>query len=413
MVKKGYDIAVIGGGPAGLTAAYYAARSGGNVLLLDRMDPPGEKILLSGGGRCNLLPREVTSTLYTTDSSPHTLRKILLSWPIKEVRAFLENTVGVDLIEEKKTGKIYPRSQQGKEVRDRLLTAAKRAGVRVQTKVNVVDLIPGKNQAKAIVLETGKNLFANRVILATGGLSYPQTGSDGTGLEIARRLGHHLVPPYPALCPLQGGSARHHQLAGLSVPVLLTVGQGRSRVQQSGSFLFTHRGYSGPVVLNMAHLATRATLAGDHPPITVTWGEIPEAVWQKALSPRRKTVRGALKDRLPDRLVDLLLSELDLLNANLSTLKKGERLQLIAALTAYPLPWKHNGGFQDAEVTGGGVSLTEVAPRTLQSRVVSAVYLCGEILDAFGPIGGTNFLWAFVTGKLAGEGASQDLCGAR
>jgi predicted Rossmann fold flavoprotein len=397
-----------------MTAAYHAARAGCRVLLLDRNKRPGEKILLSGGGRCNILPQEkIDPRLYTTDSSKNTLKKILLSWPLPEVRAFLEGPIGLRLIEQRRTGKVYPLFGGGKEVRDRLLAAVKRSGVTVRTGVSVAAISP--SERRRIVLETGEAIVAERVVLATGGLSYPRTGSDGTGHEIARALGHHLVESYPALVSLRGGSSAHHHLAGLSLPVTLTVGTGKSRVRAHGDFLFTHRGYSGPVVLNLGHSAARATLSGEHPTITVSWSALNEADWKSVLAPLStsssapsgRMIRGALKEILPDRLVDMLLTELALSAARLATLHGGEQTRLIAALTSYQLPWRGCGGWSEAEVTGGGVSLANLDPSTLESRVIPNLYLCGELLDAFGPIGGTNFLWAFVTGKLAGDGAAR------
>ena len=405
MTQKGFDIAVIGAGPAGMTAAYHAARRGRRVVLIDRAKPPGAKILLSGGGRCNVLPRQVEASSYTTDSSPHTLRKILLSWPLPEVRAFLEGPVGLRLTEDRKTGKVYPFAGGGKEVRDRLLAAARGAGAELRTGRRVVDLQP--DERRSVVLEDGEGILAGRVVLATGGLSYPETGSDGTGLEIARRLGHSLVEPYPALVALRSRNVAHHALAGLSLPVALRVGEGREAVEAQGDFLFTHRGYSGPVVLNLAHRAARALQAGERLPITVSWGAKSEPEWIEILSsPRGRTLRALLRQALPDRLVVLLLEELGLVSRRGAELRGPERRSLLQALTAYRLTWRRAGGFDEAEVTGGGVPLAEVDPKTLESRLSPRVHFAGEILDAFGPIGGTNFLWAFVTGKLAGEGAA-------
>ena len=388
-----------------MTAAYHAARQGRRVLLIDRKRPPGEKILLSGGGRCNVLPIVVDPASYTTDSSPHTLRKILLSWPLSEVQAFLEGPVGLRLTEDRKTGKTYPFAGGGKEVRDRLLAAAKAAGAELRTGRCVVEVAP--SERRSVILEGGEGILADRVILATGGLSYPETGSDGIGLEIARRLGHSVVEAYPALVALRSRNVAHHALAGLSLEVILRIGEGQSRTEARGDFLFTHRGYSGPVVLNLAHRASRALLAGERPPITVSWGGKAEQEWKEILSaPGKKSLHGLLREELPDRLVGVLLEELGLSSRRAAELRGPERRGLVQALTTYLLTWRRTGGFDEAEVTGGGVPLAEVDPKTLESRVAPRVHFAGEVLDAFGPIGGTNFLWAFVTGKLAGEGAA-------
>jgi len=161
-------------------------------------------------------------------------------------------------------------------------------------------------------------------------------------------------------------------------------------------------------VMNVAHLAARAERAGRPLSVAVSWGGRTAEEWGQRLSPGRRTVRRVLREVLPERFALSLLGELDLLDARTATLAKADRYRLIDALTAYPLPWTSTGGFEEAEVTGGGVRLSEVDPRTLESRIVPGLHLCGEILDAFGPIGGHNFLWAFVTGKLAGDGAAED-----
>jgi len=387
-----------------MTAAYHAARRGGRVLLVDRKRPPGEKLLLSGGGRCNVLPQEVDPRSFTTDSSPHTLRKILLSWPLTEVRAFLEGPIRLRLTEDRRTGKVFPVTGGGREVRDRLLAAARDAGAELRAGATVVDVDP--SERRSVLLQGGERLVADRVVLASGGLSYPQTGSDGLGLEIARRLGHTLVEPYPALVPLRSRDSAHHALAGVSIDALLRVGEGKGHVEARGGFLFTHRGYSGPVVLNLSHAVSRALLRGDRPSVTVSWLDRTEDDWEARLArSRRRTVRAFLEESLPDRLADLLLRETDLSDARTATLGRTDRRRLLHALVSYPLPWRRTEGFDVAEVTGGGIPLGETSPRTLESRIAPRVRFCGEILDAFGPIGGANFLWAFVTGRLAGEGA--------
>jgi predicted Rossmann fold flavoprotein len=407
MVRRdAFDVVVIGGGPSGLTAAIRAARNGAQVVLIDRKREPGTKIVLSGGGRCNVLPVVVESSDYVTDSSPNTLRKILRSWPLDEVRAFLERDLGLTLREESETGKLFPVAGGGRGVRDRLLGAARDAGVRLMTGRTVRSIAPGS--PVRVGCAEGDAIQAARVVLATGGLSYPKTGSDGLGLEIAREIGHAVVEPYPALVALHGNAPGHQSLAGVSIHVALTVGRGKEAARSAGALLFTHRGYSGPAVMNVGHLAARARRDGWALPIAVSWGDRTAEEWTARLSPGRRTVRRVLSDILPERLVVSLLAELGLLDAKTATLPKADRRRLIDRLTAYPLHWTSTDGFDKAEVTGGGVRLSEVDPRTLESRIVPGLHFCGEILDAFGPIGGHNFLWAFVTGKLAGDGAASD-----
>jgi predicted Rossmann fold flavoprotein len=406
MVKpETLNVAVVGGGPAGLTAAVHAAKRGARVALFDRKRVPGEKIALSGGGRCNILPTATRPDAYETDSSKHTLRKILLSWPLASVRSYLERDVGLPLREEVETGKLFPAAGGGDAVRQRLLLMARQAGAELRCGASVEGVDPGTPHR--IRLEGGETALAERVILATGGLSYSQTGSDGLGLEIARALGHELVEPYEALVPLSGDLPAHWALAGLSVPVALAATDGTRRSRTSGPLLFTHRGYSGPAVLDVSHLAARASREGRRARIAVSWGNRPAGEWAARLSEGRRLVRNAVAEVLPDRLAACLVSELGLDDARCDTCSKANRRRLIEALTSYPLLWRATGGFTEAEVTGGGVKLSDVDPRTLESRIAPGVHFCGEILDAFGPIGGHNFLWAFVTGKLAGEAAGQ------
>ena len=405
-------LAILGAGAAGLLAALFAAGHGRRVLLLERTRDGGRKILVSGGGRCNILPSSVDSSRFVTDSSPNTLRKMLLSWPLPEQKRFFEGEVGLALALEPETGKLFPASNSAREVRDRLVDLARRRGVEIRFEALVDDLEPPREPGGAwrVRLREGETILAAAVVIATGGLSLPGTGSDGIGVGIVRRLGHTVHPTYPALTPLTLDPPRYASLAGLSLPVTLTAPGPKRPFTTRGGFLFTHRGYSGPSVLDISHLAVRSRLAGGPlQPIHVQWTALDAAAWDRLLREGQGTASSLLRRHLPDRLAEVLLSEAGVDGARpLAQLRREERLRLVETLTRFDLPWNGDGGYAKAEVTGGGVALSEIDPRTLESRRHPGLFLCGEILDAFGPIGGYNFLWAWATGRAAGLGAAQE-----
>lgn len=409
--EENLPVVVVGGGAAGLLAAIFAAGEGARVVLLERTRDGGRKILVSGGGRCNVLPSAVDPARYVTGSSANTLRKILLSWPLADQRRFFEEEVGLRLVLEPETGKLFPESNRARDVRDGLLALARRRGVEVRFQTPVVGLRPPVGAGPWMVLpEEGPPVPAAAVVVATGGLSVPATGSDGTGFRIVKQLGHTLHDPYPALTPLTADPPPHAPLAGVSTTVEIEAPLGKTRFRTGGGFLFTHRGYSGPAVLNVSHLAVRSRMAGGpRQPVRVQWAELDASGWERALLERAPgTVLSLLRRHLPSRLADALLAEAEVEpGRTLAQLRKEERARLVELLARYPLPWTGDEGYKKAEVTGGGVPLSEVDPRSLESRVAPGLFLCGEILDAFGPIGGYNFLWAWSTGRLAGTGAAR------
>lgn len=399
---------VIGGGAAGTMAAGFAAALGSETLLLERTRDGGRKILISGGGRCNILPARVDEARFVTDSSPHTLRKIIRSWPLAEQVAFFERELGQPLREEPESAKLFPASNRARDVRDGLLAWARRQGVQWMPETLVTGVAPEAGGWR-IEREGGAPLRADAVILATGGLSVPTTGSDGRGLTIAAALGHTVHATYPALTPLTADPAPFAGLAGISLTVSITArSQGRA-AQATGGFLFTHRGYSGPAVLDVSHVAVRSRGESAPASVRVRWTPLDESGWEEALRPTgTRTVAGAVRQQLPERLADALVGWAGVDPARpLAQLRRDERRRLIETLVRGELPWSGDEGYRKAEVTGGGVSLAEIDPRTMESRRHPGLFLCGELLDAFGPIGGYNFLWAWATGRAAGLGAGM------
>ena len=398
---------VIGAGAAGLMAALHAAAGVRPVILLETTRDGGRKILISGGGRCNVLPSRFEPADFFTDSSPNILRNVLRSFPDRAQRRFFEGELDLPLALEEETGKLFPVSNRARDVRDRLVAAVRARGGEIRFETRVTNLLgPGADDLWDVRLADAAALRAHAVILATGGLSVPATGSDGAGLRIVRALGHTVRDTYPALTPLTIDPPRFAELAGVSLTVTLRAPLGRGALETRGGFLFTHRGYSGPAVLNVSHAAVRARHAHAAQPIQVRWTDLDETAWSRELTGAGE-LAPLLRRHLPTRLADVLAREAGLEGERrLAQLKREERRRLLELLVRFPLPHNGDEGYRKAEVTGGGVALEEIDPRTMESRVRPRLFLCGEVLDAFGPIGGYNFAWAWATGRLAGLAAA-------
>lgn len=399
-------IVVVGAGAAGLVAAIHARVGTTRVVVLESTADGGRKILISGGGRCNVLPVALEPERFVTDSPAPLVRRLLRSWPLHEQRAFFERDVGVPLHVEEDTRKIFPDSHRARDVRDGLVALARRAGAefRFQTKATGV-MAAGPHGWR--VLTNSDPIEATHVIVATGGLSVPATGSDGVGLTMARELGHTVHQTYPALTPLVDDGHRHAALSGISLEVRLRARWGGRMRETDGGFLFTHRGYSGPAVLDLSHEAVRSGLSGDERAVyRVQWSGVDSAAWGRVFSGSAARVLTVIGRELPARLAEQLMIEAGVpLDRRTADLARTERAALVDGLTSYVLPWTGDEGYRKAEVTGGGVALDEIDSRTMESRRHRGVFFCGEVLDAFGPIGGHNFAWAWATGRLAGLGA--------
>ena len=402
-------VIVVGAGAAGSMAAIFAALAGAETLLVERTRDGGRKILISGGGRCNILPVRLDESRYVTASSPNLLRKMVRSWPLAEQVAFFEHDLGIRLEQEAETGKYFPASHRSRDVRDGLLSHAAGKGVRLAAETLIEGVRPTATGWR-VDRHGMDSLDADAVILATGALSVPATGSDGFGLRTLAALGHTMHPTYAALTPLLARSAAYNGLAGVSLTVTITARSGERTATASGGFLFTHHGYSGPSVLDVSHVAVRAKADGKPPArLFVQWTALGEAEWERALKPQgARTVNGALRAEMPERLAAVLLGVAGVdATRSLAELRREERRRLIETLVRGELPCTGDEGYKKAEVTGGGLALDEVNPRTMESRRHPGLFVCGEALDAFGPIGGYNFLWAWATGRAAGLGAAS------
>ena len=400
-------VIVVGAGAAGFMAAIAARGAGARVTVLESTADGGRKILISGGGRCNVLPADAAPERFVSDSPRTLVRALLGGWPLREQTRFFEQEAGVPLALEAESGKLFPASNRAKDVRDGLAAVAAARGVVFRFRSPVSALRPADG---TWLLDTpGGPVTADRVVLATGGLSVPATGSDGAGLGFARALGHVVHPTYAALTPLRAVPAVHVGLAGVSLDVAIEAVSARERASARGGFLFTHRGYSGPSVLDISHVAVRSQWAGAAPAsVRVAWTDLDRAAWTRHLSNARGLVVTAVAAHVPQRLAEALVHESEIApSRSCAQMRREERERLLACLTSFPLPWTGDEGYRTAEVTGGGVALDEVHRATLESKRAPGLHLCGELLDAFGPIGGHNFNWAWSTGWMAGLGAAR------
>ena len=398
-ISDKYDIAVIGAGAAGLMAAIAAGRTGARVAAIDGAKRIGAKILISGGGRCNVTNEAVRAADF--NGSRNAIAKVLRTFDVAATVAFFES-LGVPLkIEE--TGKRFPVSNRARDVVEALLTAAEDAGVAIINGMRVDNVallsVPG--------FVINGVLHADRVILAAGGRSVPKSGSDGSGYDLARALGHSVTKTFPALVPLI--VTKGHwitEISGTSVEAELAVKSATGRVmhRNRGSMLFTHFGLSGPAVLDISRhwiAGQPATLAANFLP-GETFESIDAMLVDAAQRNPRATIASVLRHRLPDRLIAHLASDIPL-----GRMPKDERRRIVHDVVEFTLPVIRDRGFDYAEVTAGGVPLEEIDLNTMESRLCKGLYLCGEILDVDGRIGGFNFQWAWASGRAAGMGAGS------
>jgi predicted flavoprotein YhiN len=378
---------------------------------------------------------------FVSESPNRLVRRFLDRWPLPEQRLFFEELLGGRLREEPESRKLFPPSNRAKDVRDALREALAAAGGTLRAAAPVRDVVRA-GQGFGVRLHAGEEIAAPRVILATGGRSVLAGGADAAGYAWAAAMGHTVRPTYPALVPLTGDAPAHHELAGVSLMVRVNAQSERENASSSGGFLFTHRGWSGPAVLDVSHVVERARLVGRTAEVRICFGfgeerrreekeKIPSngpvraadgpqrgdaaALWDAALRNTGRTGGyGSLsllpflrKSSLPDRLASLVLDTARVPDIQLSHLSREARARVVEALTAFPLPATGTEGYRTAEVTGGGVALEEVDPGSGKSRLVPGLFLAGEILDAFGPIGGFNFQWSWATGRTAGEAAAR------
>lgn len=415
------DVAIVGGGAAGKAAAIFCAEhlrggSGGRAVILEGARKPGAKILISGGGRCNVTNVEVTGADYN-GSSPAVIRRVLKSFDNRRTVAWMAE-LGVSLKAEE-TGKYFPVSDSARTVLGALLRRLDELGVVLRSGCRVRHF-ECRDGLFLLHQEGGEAIRARRVILATGGLALPKSGSDGAGLQWMREWDVRVNPVTPALAPLVfregdpvGDGLR--ALSGITLPARLSLHEpsGRKLVETAGSLLLTHFGLSGPAAMDLSRHFAQWALAhpGRLPRVRLGAAILPhvEAAdkWLLAETSRSplRLASNALESLFPARLAAHLAPP----QTRLADLDRKGRLDLARRISGLELPVAGDRGYSFAETTAGGVDLSEVNPTTMEARRIPGLHLCGEILDADGRIGGFNFQWAWSTGWLAGRAAAAAL----
>jgi hypothetical protein len=404
------DIAIIGAGAAGIMAGIWAGRADPrhSIVILDGAQKIGAKILVSGGGRCNVTHQQVDAAAFA-GSSRHAINKILRRFDVSQTITFFRE-LGVELKREE-TGKLFPITDRARTVLEALLMAAQKANVLIQhpRRVEAVDRIANGFCVRG---EWGQ-IEARHVVLATGGKSLPKTGSDGHGYAIAKSVGHSLTPRvFPALVPLTLPPEHFIcGLSGLTTPATLEVRsrRGKKLIAFTNSTLCTHFGLSGPSVLDISRYYLDAKFDDPETTLVISWWpeKKPEQL-DAELQALRIAVFKHLRSSLPERLARALCQQAGIEpSAAGNELTRLQRLTLTRLVTQMPLPITGERGYNFAEVTAGGVPLSELHLDRMESRVCPGLFLCGEICDVDGRIGGFNFQWAWASGYVAGISAIQ------
>ena len=402
------DCLILGGGAAGLAACAALAQSGARVALIERLDRVGKKIMASGNGRCNLSNADMRPACY--GEAEAFVARVYAATPPERVLAFFS---ALGLMTAQEEGRIYPRTMAASSVLDVLRMACDAPGVSLMTGQEVISLAPVRGVWRAR-LASGECLSAPAALCAMGGQAAPHLGTDGAGARLMEALGHMIAPMYPALVQLRCDHGALRSLKGLRVPARLTLEiDGAPAASETGELLFADYGVSGVCVFQLSGPAARALAQRRRVALRVHL--LPEVadvpVWLDARIAARETLsaQALLTGVFPRLLAQALLRQAHIApQAEARRLCAAERAALCDAIAAFPLPVTGTQGFKHAQVTGGGVSLDEVDPATMASRLHGGLYIAGEVLDVAGPCGGYNLHFAFASGLTAARSIAHE-----
>ncbi len=403
-------IIVIGAGPGGMMAAVKAAENGAEVLLLEKMNRVGKKMLITGKGRCNITnAADVPEIIRNITGNGRFLYSALQSFDNQDVMRFFQEH-GVE-IKVERGQRVFPVSDKAQDAVDAMYMYLHELGVKIRTEARVRDILTAEGHAAGVRLMDGEILSASAVILATGGASYPGTGSTGDGYAMAEALGHTIVPLRPSLVPLETEEDWPLAAQGLSlrnVRVQL-LADGQKIAEEFGEMMFTHFGVTGPIILSLSRPAAQALADGSMVELSInlkpalTPEQLDARLQRDFLKYQRKQLKNALHDLLPSKLIEpvLDLSYLDP-DAFVHQTSKEQRLRLGEVLQHMVLTVSRTRPLAEAIVTAGGIATREINPKTMESKKVPGLYLVGEVVDVDAFTGGYNLQAAFSMGAAAG-----------
>ena len=418
-------IAIIGGGAAGLLAGITAAQNGAQVTIFEKMRQPGKKMLITGKGRCNITNvAEKQELIRNIPGNGKFLYSCLKAYDNEDVQLFFQN-LGVPTKVER-GGRVFPVSDKAADVVDAMVLQLHELGVKVVTDAKVVDVIideadsqlhgegniPAIPKAVGVRLADGQEYLGDSIIIATGGRSYPGTGSTGDGSLLAVKLGHHVVKELPALVPLETEDEWVKELQGLALKNVRAtlLSDGKKISDMFGEMLFTHFGVSGPIILSLSRQAAQELAAGRFVELEL---DLKPALAMEQLDARllrdfekyqNKEIKNGMRDLLPARLIEPVLDAAYLKpDRPVHTVTREERHKLAAVLKGLSMIISGTRPIAEAIVTAGGVDVKEIDPKTMESKLVRGLYFAGETLDIDGYTGGYNLQAAFSMGAAAGN----------
>ncbi|MBD9219349.1 MAG: NAD(P)/FAD-dependent oxidoreductase [Clostridiales bacterium] len=407
-------VAVIGAGAAGMLAAGHAGELGHSVDIFEKNNIVGKKIRITGKGRCNITnASDCEEHIENTPGNPYFMYSALYKFPPDKMIELVESLGVPTKVERGK--RVFPVSDKAADVSEALKKYMKKNGVKLHLEKGVKDIITENNKIKGIVTDDGKELDFDAVIVATGGLSYPTTGSTGDGYKFAKKAGHSVSKLMPSLVPLKSDDWICPELMGLSLKnsaIVIKNEKGKTIYKDFGEMLFTHFGVSGPMVLS----ASRHLLGRFNENITM-YIDMKPALDMKALDNRllrdfekyiNKDLRNALNDILPQKMIPVIirLSGIDE-TKKIHDITKEERKRMEELIKGLPVHITGTAGFDMAVVTSGGVNTDEIDPSTMESRKIKGLFFAGEVIDVDAYTGGFNLQIAFSTGYTAAEGLEE------